>query len=114
MPQIPASDLFIESFHDLVADIVRHGHTHYWLDGGRASTKTSVIAESVVVLIIDRHDANAVVMRKVGNTLRDSVVVEIRKAMSRMGVSGLFSFNKTSMDYTYMPTWSAHRVPRLR
>ena len=38
------SDFVIERFHPVLSDVMAHGHTHYWLHGGRGSTKSSFIS----------------------------------------------------------------------
>ena len=34
-----ASELVIPAFHDVLGDVMAHGHTHYWLHGGRGREK---------------------------------------------------------------------------
>lgn len=31
---VKAADLVIPSFHDVLGDVMAHGHTHYWMHGG--------------------------------------------------------------------------------
>ena len=52
--------------------IKAHEFTHYWFKGGRNSTKSSFISIAIVLLTMLNPEANAVVLRKVGNTLRTS------------------------------------------
>ena len=65
-----AAELVIPTFHDVLGDIFAHGHTHYWLHGGRGSTKSSFISLAIVLLVVHFPYANAVVVRRFGNTLR--------------------------------------------
>ena len=44
VPMVDASALVIPRFHDVLGDVMAHGHTHYWLYGGRGSTKSSFIS----------------------------------------------------------------------
>lgn len=67
------SELIAPHFFDVHRDVRAHGHTHYWLDGGRGSTKSSFVSLEIPLLLLRHPDAHAVVMRKVGNTLRNSV-----------------------------------------
>lgn len=64
------------------------------LKGGRNSFKSSVIALLLVYMIIPflvaGKKANVVVIRKVGNTIRDSVFLKIQWALSKFGLSGRF------------------------
>ena len=50
-----------------------HRYTHYWFSGGRNSTKSSFISIAIVLLILLDRDANAIIFRKVKDTLKTSV-----------------------------------------
>jgi phage terminase large subunit len=64
------------------------------LKGGRNSFKSSVIALLLVYMMIPflvaGKKANVVVIRKVGNTIRDSVFLKIQWALNKFGLSGRF------------------------
>ena len=64
------------------------------LKGGRNSFKSSVIALLLVYMVIPflvaGKKANVVVIRKVGNTIRDSVFLKIQWALNKFGLSGRF------------------------
>lgn len=64
------------------------------LKGGRNSFKSSVIALLLVYMmipfLISGKKANVVVIRKVGNTIRDSVFLKIQWALNKFGLSGRF------------------------
>lgn len=64
------------------------------LKGGRNSFKSSVIALLLVYMmipfIVAGKKANVVVIRKVGNTIRDSVFLKIQWALNKFGLSGRF------------------------
>lgn len=64
---VDASSLIIPRFHDVLGDVMAHGHTHYWLFGGRSSTKMSFISLAIVLVML----TNAVVVRRLSNTLRE-------------------------------------------
>lgn len=72
-PMVSAADLCIPRFHDVLGDVMAHGHTHYWLHGGRGSTKSGFISLCIVLLVVAFPYANACVVRRFSNTLRDSV-----------------------------------------
>lgn len=84
--------------------IKAHEFTHYWFKGGRNSTKSSFISIAIVLLIMLNPEANAVVLRKVGNTLRTSVYEQIGWACDVLGVAHLFDFGLSPMEVTYCPT----------
>lgn len=64
------------------------------LKGGRNSFKSSVIALLLVYMMIPflttGKKTNVVVIRKVGNTIRDSVFLKIQWALNKFGLSGRF------------------------
>lgn len=64
------------------------------LKGGRNSFKSSVITLLLVYMmipfLISGKKANVVVIRKVGNTIRDSVFLKIQWALNKFGLSGRF------------------------
>lgn len=100
---IPAR-LVAKEFVDIHRDILAKKHTEYLLKGGRGSTKSSFIALEIVALIKNNPDLNAVVLRKVGNTLRNSVYNTILWAISAMELDKEFSAKLSPMEITYKPT----------
>lgn len=61
------------AFYSLFWDIHNRKHANYWLKGGRGSTNSSFISLMIVLGVMQDKDANSIVLRKVANTLRDSV-----------------------------------------
>lgn len=82
---LSAADFVIPRFHDVLGDVMAHGHTHYWLHGGRRSTESSFISLCLVLLVIAFPYANAVVVRRFSNTLRDSVYQQVLWTISSLG-----------------------------
>ena len=101
---VDASSLVIPAFHDVLGDVMAHGHTHYWLHGGRGSTKSSFISVCVVLLLLARPEANAVVVRRFSNTLRDSVFQQVTWAIAELGLERWFRARISPMEITYLPT----------
>lgn len=104
MSEINASELCISHFHDVLGDVMAHGHTHYWLHGGRGSTKSSFISLAIVLLLLSHEDANAVVVRRFSNTLRDSVYQQLTWAIEALGLLPWFRARISPMEITYLPT----------
>lgn len=104
MASINASGLIIPAFHDVLGDIFARGHVHYWLHGGRGSTKSSFISLAIVLLVVNFPFANAVVVRRFGNTLRDSVYQQLLWAISELGLDSYFRARLSPMEITYLPT----------
>lgn len=100
-----AADECIEKFHPLLADMFAPGHrVHYLLDGGRGSTKSSFIGVSFILLLIAHPLANGVAIRKVSNTLHDSVFAQLVWAVEALGLGEYFSTKTSPLEIKYLPT----------
>lgn len=88
------ADIFIPVHRD----IVKMKHAEYWFKGGRASTKSSFISLEIVKGIRDDENVSAVVFRKVGNTIKDSVYEQLIWAIEALGVSEEFTFRKSPLE----------------
>lgn len=85
-------------------DIKRGEHSEYWLRGGRGSTKSSFISIEIIMLLIKNPMMNAIVYRKVGNTLRESVYEQIVWAIDQLNMRPWFSFRVSPLEIRYNPT----------
>lgn len=101
---VSAAGLVIPRFHDVLGDVMAHGHTHYWLYGGRGSTKSSFISLALVLLVVAFPHANACVVRRFSNTLRDSVYQQVLWAIEALGLSAYFKAKLSPMEIVYLPT----------
>lgn len=101
---VDASSLVIPRFHDVLGDVMAHGHTHYWLHGGRGSTKSSFISVCIVPLLLAHPEANAVVVRRFSNTLRDSVFQQMAWTIEALGLKVWFRSRVEPMKIVYAPT----------
>ena len=104
MRNINLADLTISKFYGVVESVLNHDHGEFWLMGGRASLKSSVISLLIVCLIVAFPWANAVVVRRFGNTLRDSVYAQIIWAIDILGLSSFFHARVSPMEIVYVPT----------
>ncbi len=98
------SDVLGPAFYDLARDVFRHGHTHYDLAGGRGSLKSSTVSLLAPLLLVQNPDAHALVLRKVGNTLRDSVFAQYMWAVDKLGMGALWRAHVSPMELEYLPT----------
>ena len=98
------SECICSSFWDLHNDLKEHRHTHYWCKGGRASGKSSWIAVEIILGMMRTPEANAVVYRKVGATLLDSVYANLGWAIDTLGVGDYWRAYKAPMQLIYKPT----------
>ena len=104
MSEIRLSSVLGRAFHGLAADVFKHGHTHYDLSGGRGSLKSSAVSLLVPLLVISNPSAHAVVLRKVGNTLRDSVYAQYMWAIGELGMAAYWDAKVQPMELVYRPT----------
>lgn len=95
-------------FYDLLDDVLDNKHTHYWLKGGRGSTKSSFIGIVIpLLMMIDSQNgihSNAVALRKVGDTLSDSVYAQILWGIEILGVSDYWEAKVSPLKLIYKPT----------
>ena len=104
MTTVKLSDVISPSFYDLHKDLKQDGHTHYWLKGGRGSTKSSFVSVEIITGIMKNPEANAVVIRKVGLYLKDSVYEQLLWAIDKLGVSAYWQEKLSPLELVYIPT----------
>ena len=102
--QVNIATLVISAFDGLFHSIMRHEYSEYWLKGGRGSTKSSFISIVIVLLVVTFPFANAIVLRRYGNTLRDSVYNQVLWTINEMHLNGFFKASVSPMEITYLPT----------
>lgn len=81
-----------------------HEYTHFTLPGGRGSGKSSFVSLETPVLLKRNPMVHSLVLRKVGETLRDSVYAQYRWAVSQLGLDAEFRATVSPMEITYLPT----------
>ena len=72
--------------------------------GGRGSGKSSYLSMELIWQLLRHPDCHAVVLRKVGGTLRNSVYNQIVWAIGELGCAGYFRCTVSPMECTYLPT----------
>lgn len=102
MISIKLSGVMIPSFNGLHKRIRQSDHMRYVLKGGRASGKSSVIAQEIVLDIV-RNPITALCVRKVGNTLQESCYEQIKEAIDQLGLGAYFKTNVSPLKITYIP-----------
>ena len=101
---ISLNELIAPGLKDAHRDIRAGRHVHYWLKGGRGSTKSSFVGLQIVLGIIKDPLANAIALRKVGVTLGTSVYSQIQWAIDSLQVNGYFKPYKSPPGFVYLPT----------
>lgn len=97
-------DIIADVFHPMIRDVRRGNHTEYILPGGRGSTKSSGISCIIPELLRNNPDMHALVLRKVGNTIKDSVYAQLKWAISKQKLDKDFRFKTSPFEITYKPT----------
>nr|DAG18790.1 MAG TPA: terminase large subunit [Caudoviricetes sp.] len=88
-------DHIIPKFDDVLDDILDHNHVHYVFKGGRGSTKSSFISEAIPLIMLENPQVHALVFRKVGNTMKNSVWSQVVWGIQELGLGPLFHIPKT-------------------
>lgn len=102
-------DIIGDDFHKVIRDIRNKKHREYVFTGGRGSLKSSTVFTILPELIKNNPQMHALVVRQVGNTLRDSVYSQIQWSIDKQGENGLFDVNDwqfrvSPLEITYKPT----------
>lgn len=80
---VPAKDIG-RAFVDINRWIDERKYNEYWFEGGRASIKSSFWSEKFVEILENNPNYCAICIRKVGNTLKDSVYAQILWAIDKL------------------------------
>lgn len=105
---IPAKDI-ASSFSDINRSIDDREYREYYLEGGRGSTKSSFVSEKVIELLENNPRMCAVVLRKVKDTLKDSVYAQLEWAIDTLGetypyIKNDYKLTKSPLEITKQST----------
>ena len=92
------------AFEALFWDVYEGRHDEYWLKGGRGSGKSSFVSLTALCLMLKDPEANVMIFRKVAESLRESVLAQMRWAAEEMGLNGYFQYRLNPMEMIYRPT----------
>jgi PBSX family phage terminase large subunit len=79
-----------------------HKHLRYVLKGGRGSAKSTHIAMKLIMDMM-KYPVTALCVRKIGNTLQESVYEQLKEAIDILGVSEYWHANLSPLRLTYIP-----------
>ena len=108
------NELIAPVFYRLHHQIKNHEYTHYWLRGGRGSTKSSFISIEIIMGMMKNPDYNAIVFRKVGHYLKESVFEQLIWAIDKLNVADFWRINLSPLGLAYKPTGQRIYLPRVR
>ena len=95
-----------ESIGKAFSDINRliTSNIKYVFEGGRGGLKSSYVSLKIVEIFGNNPTMHACVIRKITNTLRDSVFAQINWAIDEMGMSEDFKVTTSPLQITYRKT----------
>jgi PBSX family phage terminase large subunit len=101
---LPAKDI-ASSFTDINRAIDDSDYREYYLEGGRGSTKSSFISEKIIELLENNPRMCAVVLRKVKDTMKDSVFAQLEWAIDTLsetypGLKERYKLTKSPLEIT--------------
>ena len=102
MTSVKLSSLIPPKFHDVWRASLNQNILNVVCSGGRGSGKSSNVAHIITQLLM-RYPVNAVGIRKIDNTLEQSIYEQMKWAISEQQVTHLFKFNKSPLRITYLP-----------
>lgn len=108
MNRVKLSEIIAPSFYEAHKAIKEELYTHHWLKGGRGSTKSSFISIEIVYNMMKDAQkgllANAVIFRRVKDTLRGSVFEQMLWAIEKLQCQDEWEINYSPLKLTYKPT----------
>lgn len=102
MAEIKISDIINSNFREFWKVSKEHKYLKYVLKGGRASAKSTHIGFRIIMDIM-KYPVSALVVRKVGNTLSESVYEQLKECANILGVSQYFEFKVSPLQMVYKP-----------
>ncbi len=93
-------------------EIVGKGYGTFWnfkgryrvVKGSRASKKSKTAALNDICRMMQYPNANLLIIRRVGRTLKDSVYADLKWAIHKLGVDDFWICTTSPLEMTYKPT----------
>ena len=93
-------------------EVIGKGYGKFWkfkgryriVKGSRASKKSKTTALWYINKIMKHKGANLLVVRKTYRTLKDSCFTELKWAINRLGVEGMWKVTESPLQMEYLPT----------
>jgi PBSX family phage terminase large subunit len=111
--EINLTDVIAPNYYNVHHHIINNDYTSYWLRGGRGSLKSSFAAIEIILGIIQDSRANALAVRKYGNTIRDTVMETFLWAIDFLKLNEYFSYTYSPAQIIYTPTGQKIRMTGL-
>lgn len=98
------TDVIAPSLYDFHRAVKHSLYSSYWLKGGRGSTKSSAISVEIILGMERNSNANAVILRKVAETLRESVYEQMLWAIDILGLTDEYHASVKPLRITKIKT----------
>ena len=99
------SEVFNDNFKKFYSEVKKDSYLYYVLKGGRGSAKSTHIAFTLILEII-KKPITILCVRKVGNTLSESVYEQLKEAIEMLDLGHLFECKKSPLQIVYKPRGS--------
>ena len=101
-----------------LSELIGGGFKDFWeskkryrvIKGSRGSKKSVTTAFWLVINLMANDKANALVVRRYANTLRDSCFAVLQWVIDRLGVSEYWKITKSPLEMTFIPTGQKLRI----
>lgn len=92
--------------------VIGTGYKEFWnskhfyrvVKGSRGSKKSKTTALNLIYRLMKYDWSNILVVRRFSYTNKQSTYTDLKWAVNRLGVDGLFKFNESMPEITYLPT----------
>ena len=98
------TDYWGRNFDEPFKLIRERAFDYFFFKGGRGSGKSTFISLAIVLGIVRHPNTNAIIYRKVGSTVYESVYTQILWSIDRLNLTNWFKFYKQPMKMVYLPT----------
>ena len=96
------SEIINKNFHKFWKTINSNKYLFHVLKGGRASAKSTHIAIWLVLALM-KYPVTCLCIRKVGNTLTESVFEQLKEAIDILNVGHVWKIQKSPLQLIYIP-----------
>lgn len=96
------SEIINKNFHEFWKTINSNKYLFHVLKGGRASAKSTHIAIWLVLALM-KYPVTCLCIRKVGNTLTESVFEQLKEAIDILNVGHVWKVQKSPLQLIYIP-----------
>jgi PBSX family phage terminase large subunit len=98
------TELIAPAFYQLHKELKAEQWDEVFCKGGRGSTKSSFVSVEILLGIIRDSEANALVLRRYQNELRDTVYGQFEWSIAKLGLQHMFKCQVSPMQIIYIPT----------